>query len=650
MKLSIRYKLLLSFAVVLLIPSLLIGYIAFHSAKDKISENYVQNASENITFVSHMLDQIAVPKKADVEYFSSLISINDPMSETFTKFEQYHKLREDVQHVYIGTSSGDMYISPDADLEDGYDPRKRPWYQQALEANDTVITEPYVDAVTGEITVTVARPLHDHSGIIAIDFKLDEISKVINDIEIGKEGYAFILSQDQKLISHPTAEVGKEMEGDWASNLFEQDSGAFSYKEGGQSKELVFYTNDTTQWKIAGTLATNEVNSEAQPILIKTVVVIALSIIVGTFIALTIIRSITKPLQTIKEVAGNVTHGDLRETIHISSKDELGKLSVAFNTMIESLRSILFNINGQANSLTSTSEEFTANTEQASHATDQIAANVQEVTAGIENQSNNITEITNIIQQMTADIHQIAESSRHVTETATEATLAANEGTKSVQTSEEQMHYISEKMNDMKNSVQSLGTRSSEIENIIGVITHIAEETNLLALNAAIEASRAGEAGKGFAVVAQEIRKLANQSSASAEQIKHLIKNIQTEVSQAIQHTNEGTTETAKGLEIVSKTSHSFDNIEKLVESAATQIRQVSDASQHLSNGSEQIINSIEEIRSVSEHNSSNIQTVSAATEEQLASMEEIAASADNLSKMAEELQQAVYQFKFDKE
>ncbi|WLR51756.1 methyl-accepting chemotaxis protein [Bacillus tianshenii] len=647
---SIRKKLLLSFAIILLIPSLLIGYIAYESAKAKITANYLQSTSESIGFVNHTLDQIMLPKKEDINYFASTISLDQPISEIFKKFEQYHKLRENVNFVYIGTPEGNMYISPNADLGDDYDPRDRVWYQEAMEANDTIFTEPYVDAATGEIVVTIAKPLQNKAGIMAIDFNLGEISNVINDIQIGKEGYAFILSQEEKLISHPEKEIGNEVEGEWVSSLFADASGAFSYHEGGHQKEMVFRTNETTGWKIAGTLNTSEILNEARPILVKTLLVVIASIIVGTVLALAIIRSITNPLQSMKEVAEKVTHGDLRETIQIRSKDELGKLSEAFNTMIESLRLILANINGQADSLAATSEEFTANTEQTSHATNQIATNIQDVTKGIENQSNNIFSITNVIAQMASEIEQIAHSSKQVTETATEATSAADEGTNSVQSSQQQMNSISEKMEAMKQSVQLLGTRSSEIENIIGVITHISEETNLLALNAAIEAARAGDAGKGFAVVAQEIRKLANQSSDSADQIKNLIQTIQVEVDQAIAHTKEGTEETAKGLEIVSKTSHSFENIKSLFDSVALQIRQVSEASQHLSSGSMQITSAIEEIRDVSEQNSANIQTVSASTEEQLASMEEIAASADNLSKMAEELQQAVYQFKFDKE
>jgi methyl-accepting chemotaxis protein len=191
-----------------------------------------------------------------------------------------------------------------------------------------------------------------------------------------------------------------------------------------------------------------------------------------------------------------------------------------------------------------------------------------------------------------------------------------------------------------------LHTRSREIGSILAVITDIAAQTNLLALNAAIEAAHAGEHGAGFAVVAGEVRKLAEQSSRSAEEISTLIADIQREIGNAAASTETAAREASSGIQAVQSAGTSFTQIQHSVYAVNEQIQELSGSARLMAGGAKAIVSSMDYITQIAESTVSGAQEVTASAEEQLASMEEVYASARTLSTLAEQLQEEIQHFK----
>ncbi|WP_042203686.1 methyl-accepting chemotaxis protein [Paenibacillus camerounensis] len=393
-----------------------------------------------------------------------------------------------------------------------------------------------------------------------------------------------------------------------------------------------------------------EINSENQSRVTR-ITIIASSIMMGTLLLLVLLgllisRMIVRPVKEVRSLLLQAEHGDFTVKSSYVSKDEIGGLSASFNEMTGKLQSIFSTVQESSHFVASTSEQLSASAEQNSHASGHIAETVQELATGTEKQvqlvegsSASITEINGYTQTIAGNTEQMKQDALHASRLSAEGNQAINEVTS-------QMNSISANVHSLYEAVTSLNHRSAEIGQIISVISGISAQTNLLALNASIEAARAGEHGRGFAVVAGEVRKLAEQSDRSAEQVTQLIRLIQQDTEITLSTMDKTSQEVESGLSIVNHAGRSFHNIEEAVSRFVDQIADIAQAIQMLAEGSSGINDSISEVSAVARDSASITQNISAATEEQLASMQEISSSAQALASLADDLQKILNQFK----
>jgi methyl-accepting chemotaxis protein len=173
---DVKKRLILSFAIILIIPSMIIGWLSYQTAKTKVAVEIQQAADENVKLINQTIDEAIKAKIRDIDYFSQRVNQEDLNSKDHLPVKEhldaYAKLHPELLSIYVGTTTGEFIQSPKLPLPAGYDPRNRPWYQQAMnQKRSLIVKEPYVTASTGQMTVTIPKTLQDGAGVIALNLK-----------------------------------------------------------------------------------------------------------------------------------------------------------------------------------------------------------------------------------------------------------------------------------------------------------------------------------------------------------------------------------------------------------------------------------------------------------------------------------------------
>ncbi|MCM3636677.1 methyl-accepting chemotaxis protein [Sporosarcina luteola] len=648
---TIRRKLISAFALILIIPSVSIGFLSYTSAKNAVESQIIGEATDNIGILNTTIDNTLAPKIHDIETLSGKITSSqydgNESPELRSKLAQYADLHPEILSIYVGTENGHFIQEPIINDTSTYDPRTRDWYKQSMEhKGEVLISKPYEDAAEDAMVVTISKTTKDNSGVISVDITLDVINQLTSQVEIGEKGYALLMDEDMNFISHPTSAAGTVAEEAFYQKLYEKDNGSFKYDYQGEEKFMTFITNELSGWKIGGSLYESEVGNAAAPILKTTTIVIVIALLIGILIVYFVIQSVLRPIQDLRNKAITISHGDLTEEIIVSSKDEIGQLGQAFQDMQASLKNLIGNIEKNTEFVAASSEQLTASAEQTMYATEHVAAAVQEVAGNAENQTNSIEKNVQLIEQVTERIAHIAERSLKVSELAIHTMTQAEVGGQAVTDTVNQMSSIQSSVSESNRMISTLSERSKEVGTILNVITGIAQQTNLLSLNAAIEAARAGEHGKGFAVVADEVRKLAEQSQQSATEIFNIIQGIQQDTESSVEIMAKVTEDVKEGMAISNGAIEKFQQILVSTQEITPQMDDISETAQTVQTAIQEVNDTANELENMAKSNASSSEEVAASTEEQLASMEEITASAKTLSDMAEELQELISSFK----
>ncbi|HBJ00246.1 MAG TPA: methyl-accepting chemotaxis protein [Lysinibacillus sp.] len=647
-KLSLRKKLIFAFLVILLVPALMIGYTSFKSTKSQILKEQQASAMESVRMLNTNITNMIAPKVHDIEYFAKKLNLShlqpENRQELNNLFQEYVHTHPEVELLYIGTADGGMIDAPIHEYASDYDPRVRPWYTEAVEnKGQASITSPYLSKSTNNIVVTVMQALPDDSGVIALDLNISVLSALTDDTRIGKTGFAAILDNNQLYVAQRDKESGTEATEKYISKVYEQQEGIIIEK----NQHLRFETNELTGWKVIGTMFTVEATDAASATFNITLLIIAVSIIVGIIFMLAMIKSIVSPIKRLQQSALKISDGDLTEYIDIHTKDEIGQLGEAFVSMKVNLKKLIRNVDQSSQHVQTAAQGLSANAEQNIAASEQVTEAMQQVAISTEKQTTGIDQNAISIEEIAKGVVEVADSALQVSDLSSQAIHLAVEGGQSVEQSVNQMVSIHQSVAQSDSMIKSLFDRTKEIGSIIEIISNISDQTNLLALNAAIEAARAGENGKGFAVVADEVRKLAEQSHESARQIFDLIRGIQQETEQSVSIMAKVTEDVQSGLHISDEAITKFHVIMASMNEITPKMEEVSSASEQMSAGVQEVAAVTEDLAFSAKGNASASEDVAASTEEQLASMEEINASAQALAHMADELKQLISQFKY---
>ena len=494
----------------------------------------------------------------------------------------------------------------------------------------------------GRDVMTHYQPIRDRDGAVigafftGIDFSagLIELRKKVLAVKIGETGYpyAFDAGRDKGLLTlHPKIEGTSLLDvrgarGEaFAQTMLETKNGVIRYwwQNPGDSeareKIVVFNHYPEWNWVLASGSYLDEFNAEGRQasLLLAAATVLLISLIVIS-IWWTCRRWIAQPLQQAIAIADRVADGDFTARIDTRQSDEIGHLMRAFARMQEQLSRLLGDVRGAA-------DQVAANTCQLQAASTGVADSSQE-------QSDAITCMAASVEEMSSSITLIAENAGHAEEIARDSVRQAEESSAIIDNAVGAMTQIADTVRQTASTVEALGEHSESISSIAGTIKDIADQTNLLALNAAIEAARAGEAGRGFAVVADEVRKLAERTAQSTQQIGQLISAIQNATRDAVDKMDRGVAEVGSGVELAGTANASIRRIYQGATEVSRAIAGITDAIREQSTASHSVASGIEQIAGKIEKNSSEAKTTAGAAEE--------------LQTLAQQLRQGVERFR----
>lgn len=528
-----------------------------------------------------------------------------------------------------------------------------------------------------ELTIELAKALNEEveKGSITLEEAQEKVKVSIlgeknakgirpinQELNLGENGYMFILDQEGNEIAHPNIE-GKNIWDNADTNgvKYAQDivnvgkEGGFTYYEfplpndQSQIEQKVVYaeTDPNWGWTITSGTYMRDFNQPANDILQLNLIIVGITLIVGIFIIWMFANSIARPINKVSEHMNHLANGDLTQPqLNLKSKDETGKLANAMNHMQIKLKDIIANVSSTSEKLTSHSEELTQSANEVKVGSEQVATTMQELASGSESQANSASELSSVMGTFTSKVQEANTKGESIQQSSSEVLGMTREGSQLMQSSTDQMAKIDQIVQEAVKKVQGLDTQSKEISKLVSVIKGIAEQTNLLALNAAIEAARAGEHGKGFAVVADEVRKLAEQVSVSVTDITGIVGNIQNESSTVAVSLQDGYKEVEQGTSQIKSTGETFNRISTAVTEMVDSVKSVSANLSDIATNSEEMNASIEEIASISEESAAGIEQTSASSQQTSGSMEEVAESSGQLANLAEELNELVGQFK----
>jgi methyl-accepting chemotaxis protein len=655
--------LLFQFGSIIIFVTLILGTVYIYNInlfKENLKKEVVllvKNSAESIDYnIEQNIKKIKMMSQADAFETLSSHDVNNYFDEIVKEDSSFRSLHfyKDDRSLISSTSNGLKDI--ESYLEDATNGKQ----------GDIFVGEAYISE--GNTLMNIYTPITDDSNIKVIGILVGELdlSPIIKEIEkvndylIGDKS-AYLVNNSNKVIHTqeegvknfdilPDAQINDEIN----KALGGDDTGFINYTDYKGEKVIAGYAdvsefgvNEGVDWSIIAVAEVSAAFSNLNKMVI-TIVIIALivSLIILVFMFV-FSKSIVSSIIAVVNFANEIAGGNLKiQPMKVKSKDEVGILTNSLNEMHQSIQEIVTSIVNISNNVNVAANLLDRNLNEVSTATEDVSSVINQISEGAVSQAEDTQNVNNNMIDLGDIIENNAENIKELTDTSIKIGKLTSEGLDTIQllsdntdNNKKIINKIIDVINNTSDSVQMIGEASK-------LIAGVSEQTNLLALNAAIEAARAGEAGKGFSVVAEEIRKLAEQSAQSTNEIDKILEELTSNVEIATRTGQEVNITTNKQMNSVLETKNKYDDISNEIKVTIDKIDNIAKLSDRIENGRSNVLELVQSLASIAEQSTASTEETAASTEEIHATVEEMTEKSKMLFNLSQELNESVAKFK----
>ena len=611
-RLKLVKNLIVIFLVVTLVPLLCVGYVA----REKISQVVFHDTYEKIRFIgkaraeilNNMLDTMVTHAETIAKQYTVIEVLKKVSVEGIDRSDQlFNALLKTTQENLEGIISSSKLCDIMLVSAEGKIVLTGISHKEEIETNvsdeiyfkrgkeKTYFTDLFYNKFVGDNNMYVVTPCHDllgrFVGCVILEINVKGIYEMLANHEgLGETFETYIVNQENFIVSE--SRFIKDA-------VLKVKVDTLGVNEGLKGKAGIAFYPDYRNIPVIGSwhpikhinwVLLSEINEKEglAPMRAATtiqIILVAAAGIMTVIIAIFSAFATVKPVQELIKVSKHIGEGNLDQDVKVQSYDEIGTLINAFNAMIGNMRILI--------------KQSQESIMRVSSVTAEIMSSSEEQSSGISELAASVGEITSTIGELSISAKQIAVNAESVAKVAEDSETTCHHGMEAVSASIHIMEDIKGVTKDSAGKILSLSEKAQKIGDVLGIIKEIAGETHLLALNASIEASAAGEFGKRFGVVAAEVRRLAERTKISAEEIKGVVSEIQVATNAAVLSTEQGVKNVEKGVDVVQKAGQSIESILNLTKETTDASRQIVMATQQQKSATEQVAGTMKEISEV---------------------------------------------------
>ncbi|MDF2822493.1 MAG: chemotaxis protein [Clostridiales bacterium] len=656
---TLMAKLIAMLIIMSLVPVLVTGFSSYGISKKVLNKKLELTSSQTTKEITRGIDNYFNAMSNIIKILANDINIQEANNPTYFEFAKglisnMKSSDNTILDIYVGTEEGMFYAELSMELPSDFNHREREWYLKAIEnKGDITIIDPYIDADTGKMVITMSSAIYKGDeiiGVVGMDIDLTTYSNSLSDIKIGEEGNLIIVDSKGLILAHPNQSIIGTKISDQISvwdEIKNENNGFTDYEFEDSYKFAVFETSEVTGWKSLAAMDYEELSNDTRDINRVIQMVSIITVVGAILIAFLFSKPISKNVRTLLAAFKKLSEGDLKTTISINSRDEFKVLGKNFNEMAGNILRLIRNVGDASITVLDTSTTLANMAEETNASLNEVARAVEDVAKGATEQAQNASEGASSVSDLGVRLNLINESTNMIEDLSCNANDLTLRGLDSMEDLILKSDQTMKSTSEVTELVYETSESMKQINVISTTIETITAQTNLLSLNAAIEAARAGESGRGFAVVADEIRNLSEQSKTATIKIKEIVEDIIKKTEQSVEAMKVTNINVNEQVVLVNDSKSIFNEIINAVQVLSEKVTEIKQNTDEITNQKNNIVSQIESISAISEESASATEEVTASTEQITVTMDSITIQASELQKLSEQLQDKINTFKY---